>query len=608
MSGKHYPNGTNMCDDESEYDDKGKRKSRNLSEKKRRDQFNKLIHELCSMVSTSSSRKMDKTTVLKSAIAFLRKHSDISLQSQAHEIKEIWKPSFLTNDEFTQLMLEALDGFILAITQAGNILYASESITSLLGHLASNLSNRSIYDFLHPDERVDLYNILTNRRIFNSNSTRSHFEEEENQLMFTCHLKRQTDKDEDIVYEQVQVNGSFRYWNPEPDLYLDDNVSTVSSMYNKEDKHNICFCATIRLINSKLIREMSHVDNVCNEFTSRHSLEWKFLFLDHRGPPIIGYLPFEVLGTSGYDYYHPDDLLKIGKNHEQLMSTGEGVSCKYRFLTKGQEWMWLQTRYYITYHQWNSKPEFIVCTHKVISLNDIFDPSGEPEKKLAESDKELWVHSNSPSDSFPIQAVYSDRMFDAPQPSTSVQPDSQYNLPSTQSAKPKEVPQASLSPSRPVELPPSGPKLGKRTNTTSGGFEGTVPKVHLSAAQRQLHLQLQQKQLQLQESIMQQQMELQNIAMQLSMTNPMINATGSPAATQMPQNSSTSVTTPVVTMQQQNLLSPSPIVQAPVAQSTSDPMVPLTLVPQQMLFQQSNLPSSSQTHDPMLSPFSNEGV
>lgn len=36
-----------------------------------------------------------------------------------------------------------------------------------------------------------------------------------------------------------------------------------------------------------------------------------------RGPPIIGYMPFEVLGTSGYDYYHPRDLTEIAKSHEQ---------------------------------------------------------------------------------------------------------------------------------------------------------------------------------------------------------------------------------------------------------------------------------------------------
>ncbi len=57
--------------------DESKRKSRNLSEKKRRDQFNILINELCSMVS-NSGRKMDKSTVLKATISFLKTHNGIN--------------------------------------------------------------------------------------------------------------------------------------------------------------------------------------------------------------------------------------------------------------------------------------------------------------------------------------------------------------------------------------------------------------------------------------------------------------------------------------------------------------------------------------------------
>jgi circadian locomoter output cycle kaput protein len=154
---------------------------------------------------------------------------------------------------------------------------------------------------------------------------------------------------------------------------------------------NYVFIATGRLVDADLLREMSVVvDTAKNEFSSRHSLEWKFVFLDHRAPPIIGYLPFEVLGTSGYDYYHIEDLEKVAKCHESckqkicmpskifymsllttillniVMQKGEGTSCFYRFLTKGHQMIWLQTRYYITYHQWNSKPEFIVCTHRVV--------------------------------------------------------------------------------------------------------------------------------------------------------------------------------------------------------------------------------------------------
>lgn len=62
------------------------------------------------------------------------------------------------------------------------------------------------------------------------------------------------------------------------------------------------------------------------------------------------------------------------------MQKGEGTSCFYRFLTKGQQWIWLQTRFYITYHQWNSKPEFVVCTHRVISYADVMKQMKKSEE------------------------------------------------------------------------------------------------------------------------------------------------------------------------------------------------------------------------------------
>jgi len=84
-----------------------------------------------------------------------------------------------------------------------------------------------------------------------------------------------------------------------------------------------------------------------NQFLSKHTLKWRFLWVDNRAPSIIGYLPFEVLGTSGYDYYHWDDLDKLVISHETLMRDGQASSGPYRFLTKGQQWIWLQTKYCI---------------------------------------------------------------------------------------------------------------------------------------------------------------------------------------------------------------------------------------------------------------------
>ena len=37
-------------------------------------------------------------------------------------------------------------------------------------------------------------------------------------------------------------------------------------------------------------------------------------------------------------------------------------------------------RYYITYHQWNSKPEFIVATHKVVSYKEVQESNNSKQK------------------------------------------------------------------------------------------------------------------------------------------------------------------------------------------------------------------------------------
>ncbi|XP_071446842.1 circadian locomoter output cycles protein kaput [Hetaerina americana] len=403
---------SDIMDDDIDDKDDTKRKSRNLSEKKRRDQFNMLINELSSMVSTTS-RKMDKSTVLKSTISFLKNHNEIAVRSRAHEIQEDWKPSFLSNEEFTHLILEALDGFIVVFSgNSGRILYVSEGVTSLLGHLPSDLlqQHSSLLDLVSDHDRPNLRRLLQNSHFAapfpnlaqreegdvshycqflrppalklssyegneegNQNESFSSAEDKENQVSFTCHIQRgDSDISGEVTYELVRLVGYFRSDIDAGDLEDDGSLSGKFSQFQSDggDGKQV-FVGTGRLQTPQLIREVSVVDLSKSEFTSRHSLEWKFLFLDHRAPPIIGYLPFEVLGTSGYDYYHVDDLDQVVSCHEKLMQKGEGTSCYYRFLTKGQQWIWLQTHFYITYHQWNSKPEFIVCTHRLVSYADV---------------------------------------------------------------------------------------------------------------------------------------------------------------------------------------------------------------------------------------------
>ncbi|TNM87528.1 hypothetical protein fugu_005749 [Takifugu bimaculatus] len=370
---------------EEDEKDKAKRVSRNKSEKKRRDQFNVLIKELGTML-PGNTRKMDKSTILQKSIDFLHKHKEIAAQSESTEIRPDWKPPFLSNEEFTQLMLEALDGFFLAIMTDGNIIYASESVTSLLEHLPSDLVDQNLLNFLPAGEHSEVYKALSSH-IMEGETLSPEYLKTKNQLEFCCHMLRGTiDPKEPPVYEYVKFIGNFKSLNNVPNCTQNGFEGVIQRSLQSAFEERVCLIATVRLAKPQFIKEMCTVEEPNEEFTSRHSLEWKFLFLDHRAPPIIGYLPFEVLGTSGYDYYHVDDLEILAKCHEHLMQYGKGKSCYYRFLTKGQQWIWLQTHYYITYHQWNSRPEFIVCTHTVVSYAEV----------RAEQRRELGIEESQP--------------------------------------------------------------------------------------------------------------------------------------------------------------------------------------------------------------------
>uniref|UniRef100_A0A3B3HMN2 Neuronal PAS domain protein 2 n=1 Tax=Oryzias latipes TaxID=8090 RepID=A0A3B3HMN2_ORYLA len=397
---------TNSCVDDlmdEDEKDRAKRASRNKSEKKRRDQFNVLIKELCTMLQGQGHpRKMDKSTILQRTIDFLQKQKDITAQNEVSDVRQDWKPSFLSNEEFTQLMLEALDGFLVALTTDGNIIYVSDSVSSLIGHLPSDMVDQSILNFLPEREHGEVYKLLSSHMLM-TDPVAADFLDSETHIEFCCHLARgNLDPKEPPVYEYVKFVGDFKFHNNVPTSSCNGHELTLPRSLQSSLEEQVCLIATVRLVTPQFLKDLCNVDDPCDEFTSRHSLEWKFLFLDHRAPPIIGYLPFEVLGTSGYDYYHVDDLELIAQCHKQLLQFGKGKSCYYRFLTKGQQWIWLQTHYYITYHQWTSKPEFIVCTHTVISYAEV-----RAERRRAFGLEELSPPEIAPS-SVKAQELYLD--------------------------------------------------------------------------------------------------------------------------------------------------------------------------------------------------------
>ncbi|XP_053167550.1 neuronal PAS domain-containing protein 2 isoform X3 [Hemicordylus capensis] len=268
----------NLMDEDEK--DRAKRASRNKSEKKRRDQFNILIKELSSML-PGNTRKMDKTTVLEKVIGFLQKHNEFSAQTEVCDTQQKWKPSFLSNEEFTQLMLEALDGFVIAVTTDGSIMYVSDSITPLLGHLPSDVMDQNLINFLPEQEHSDMYKILSSHMLLVDSASSDYLKSDKN-LEFYCHLLRGSLNPKEFpTYEYIKFVGNFLSYSHVPISTCIGFDGAVPRGYRTPIGKQVCFVATVRLATPQFLKEMCIVEEPLEEFSSRHSLEWKFLFLDH---------------------------------------------------------------------------------------------------------------------------------------------------------------------------------------------------------------------------------------------------------------------------------------------------------------------------------------
>ena len=327
-----------------------KRSSRNLSEKRRRDRFNVLVQELAGIVSLEDGRKVDKTAVLELALSYLRKHQSQqrSLASSSRYNSTVnWQPSFTTDPEFNLILSDALDSFTIAIENDGNILYASDSVLSLLGYLCDELIGKSLFSYVNEDDALKIWSQL-------------------------AVISRRGDTTEALANDNLPFVFRIkcgRFYSRSSCQMVRCNVAVIRQSDDEKRPQCLVFVGKVgHPLPNKIVTasDCSH-----KEFSYRLTMDWKYVYIDHRAPSVIGFLPFEVLGTSVYEYCCPEDVLNIAQYHKFLIRVGKVTTCYYRHLTKGQSWVWLRSSCYVSYNQWNSKPETVSCTATVVSFDEV---------------------------------------------------------------------------------------------------------------------------------------------------------------------------------------------------------------------------------------------
>lgn len=361
-------------------------------ERRRRNKMSAYITELSDMVPTCNAlaRKPDKLTILRMAVAHIKSLRGIT---NTPPNDGTYKPSFLTDNELKHLILEAADGFLFVVScDTGRIIYVSDSLTPVLNHAQGDWFGASVYDYIHPEDQEKVREQLSttesqsNGRILDLKTGTVKKEGSQSAMRlcmgsrrgFICRIKVGNVSPESLGYLNrvrqrnslgpsrdgsnfavVHCTGYIKNWPPQGiqmDRSGEDELHSSSSC---------CLVAIGRLqvTSSPNASDLNNSESA-HEFVSRHALDGKFTFVDHRIINIMGFSPPELLGKSCFDLIHTEDQSHMKDSFEQVIKMkGQVFTFMYRFRAKNGEWVWLRTSAFTFVNPYTDEIEYIVCTN-----------------------------------------------------------------------------------------------------------------------------------------------------------------------------------------------------------------------------------------------------
>ncbi|KAF4016276.1 hypothetical protein G4228_007601 [Cervus hanglu yarkandensis] len=356
--------------------------------------FYELAHELPLPHSVSSH--LDKASIMRLAISFLRTHKLLSSVCSENESEAD------ADQQMDNLYLKALEGFIAVVTQDGDMIFLSENISKFMGLTQVELTGHSIFDFTHPCDHEE---IRENLSLKNGSGFGKKSKDMSTERDFFMRMKCT------VTNRGRTVNLKSATWKV---LHCTGQVK----VYNNCPPHSsLCGCKepllSCLIIMCEPIQHPSHMDIPLDSktFLSRHSMDMKFTYCDDRITELVGYHPEELLGRSAYEFYHALDSENMTKSHQNLCTKGQVVSGQYRMLAKHGGYVWLETQGTVIYNPRNLQPQCIMCVNYVLSeiekndvvfsmdqtespfkphlltMNSIFDNSG----KVAVSEKSNFL-------------------------------------------------------------------------------------------------------------------------------------------------------------------------------------------------------------------------
>jgi PAS domain S-box-containing protein len=78
------------------------------------------------------------------------------------------------------------------------------------------------------------------------------------------------------------------------------------------------------------------------DMISSHALDGTFRYVSSACRTLLGYEPEELIGTNGFDLYHPEELERVRAKYQRLLAGGERERDTVRFRRKDGSWLWVE--------------------------------------------------------------------------------------------------------------------------------------------------------------------------------------------------------------------------------------------------------------------------
>ncbi|XP_034960214.1 hypoxia-inducible factor 1-alpha isoform X1 [Zootoca vivipara] len=307
--------------------------------------FYELAHQL--PLPHHVSAHLDKASIMRLTISYLRMRKLLDAGDLEAEAE--------METQLNCFYLKALDGFVMVLSEDGDMIYMSENVNKCMGLTQFELTGHSVFDFTHPCDQEELREMLTHRngsvkKGKEHNTERSFF------LRMKCTLtsRGRTVNIKSATWKVLHCTGHIR-------VYDNCNNQTVCGYKKPPMTCLVLICEPI-----------PHPSNIevpldSKTFLSRHCLDMKFSYCDERITELMGYNPDELLGRSIYEYYHALDSDHLTKTHNDMFAKGQVTTGQYRMLAKHGGYVWLETQATVIYNNKNSQPQCIVCVNYVLS-------------------------------------------------------------------------------------------------------------------------------------------------------------------------------------------------------------------------------------------------